>query len=467
MSDETGIRVTHPGWWTSGLIVVVIIGLYMSMALFSRSFTSTIPVTVSADRAGLVMEPGGKVKLRGVQVGRVESVSVGKESVTLKLHLNRDQLKQIPANVEARIRATTAFGAKYVDLVYPDSPSPKRLAAGAMVPTRDVATEVDNVFQNLMDVLHQIDPAKLNAVLTAVADGVRGQGSRIGEATTATNEVLVALNTRHPTIGRDWRALKEFSDTYSSAAADITSIMDAASTTSATVIDHASELNTLLLSTIGLSSSGVSLLEPNQDNLVRAVNGLKPTTDLLMKYNPVYTCTLVGAQFYVERSGYYMAGGNGRSAVLDDGLLFGKDPYRYPDNLPIIAAKGGPGGEPGCGKLPLVDDNFPVPYLVTNTGWGTGIDVRPNPGVGVPGWVDFFPYTRAVPEEPTVRYPGPPAPGPPNSPPYGAPLYTPDGTPAYPAAPGTPIYEGIFGTPLWPDEPSQPSEPAPPLRPSQ
>ena len=35
-------------------------------------------VTLTSDRAGLVMEPGAKVKLRGVQVGRVASIQRGK-----------------------------------------------------------------------------------------------------------------------------------------------------------------------------------------------------------------------------------------------------------------------------------------------------------------------------------------------------------------------------------------------------
>ena len=83
---------------------------------------------------------------------------------------------------------------------------------------------------------------------------------------------------------------------------------------------------------------------------------------------------------------------------LDVALLLGNDPYAYPDNLPIVAAKGGPGGKPGCGSLPDATKNFPVRELVTNTGWGTGLDIRPNPGLGHPCWADYFPVTRAVPQ---------------------------------------------------------------------
>ncbi len=159
-----------------------------------------------------------------------------------------------------------------------------------------------------------------------------------------------------------------------------------------------------------------------------------------MKYSPEYTCWLQGATWFLNNDGYSVWGGaDGRSIHLDVALLGGNDPYQYPDNLPIVAAKGGPGGKPGCGSLPDATKNFPVRELVTNTGWGTGVDIRPNPGIGHPCWVDFFPVTRAVPEPPSIRQciPGP-AVGPvpyPGAPPYGAPLYGPGGVPLWPGVP--------------------------------
>jgi phospholipid/cholesterol/gamma-HCH transport system substrate-binding protein len=430
----------HPAWWA--LILVVLVGLFVSATIsrFTGTFDSNIPAVVTSDRAGLVMEPGAKVKLRGVQVGRVSDIRSAYDSVRLSVEIYPDQLKYIPANVVAQIRATTVFGSKYVDLVYPRDPSAKRLAAGSVITSQNVSTEVNTVFQNLVGVLNQIDPAKLNSVLAAFSEGLRGQGPRIGEATTDANQVLLQLNPRADTIRRDWQALKGFSDTYSSAAQNILTTMDAASTTSTTVANNASALDALLLNVIGLSRSGIDLFGPSKDNFVQAVNDLEPTTALLLKYSPEYTCTLVGAHLALTK--YHHAdtkGGNGYSGISSSGLEWGHDPYRYPENLPIIGAKGGPGGKPGCGSLPDVSKNWPVRQLITNTGWGTGLDWRPNPGIGFPGWANYFPVTRAVPESPSIRYPGGPAPGPapayPGGPPYGAPWYAPDGTPLFPGLP--------------------------------
>ena len=169
------------------------------------------------------------------------------------------------------------------------------------------------------------------------------------------------------------------------------------------------------------------------------MNILDPTTELLIKYSPTYTCLFQGAQWFLENGGRDALGGNGKSVIMDAALLFGDDPYRYPDNLPMVNAKGGPGGKPSCGSLPDVSKNFPVKYLVTDTGFGTGLDVRPNPGIGFPGFANYFPVTKgdagAAQDPLSRRSCAGPAAGLPRAPPYGAPQYAPDGTPLYPPPP--------------------------------
>lgn len=448
MEPRRGDHRIATKWWPLFLIGLVAVLVFATATSFLGTFRSTVPVTLTSDRSGLVLETGAKVKMRGVDVGRVRRIEGGRGDARMQLDIDRDQVRFIPANVGARINVTTVFGAKFVDLVYPDQPISQRLSAGTILRAANVTTEVNTVFENVVDLLTMIDPMKLNAVLTAVADAVRGRGQRMGEATTALKDVLTALNARNDVFRDDIRALKSLSDTYATAARDILTILDSAATTSDTVVTHQSELNTLLLSTIGLSREGTALLGASKDNLVSAVNSLEPTTSLLEHYSPTYTCMLQGAQWIVDHSGPVF-GGDGRTFVVDVTLLPGNDPYVFPDNLPVIAAKGGPGGKPGCGSLPDATKNFPVRQLITNTGWGTGLDIRPNPGIGRPCWADYFPVTRAVPEQPSIRQciPGP-AVGPvpfPGAPPYGAALYGPGGQPLWPGMP--PAQPASEGTP--------------------
>ena len=89
-----------------GLATVLIIGVIFAVAvgLFQGFFTETVPVTVIAQRAGLVMSPDAKVKLRGVQVGKVASIeSLPNGQAAIHLAMDPSQMHFIPGNVLVNI----------------------------------------------------------------------------------------------------------------------------------------------------------------------------------------------------------------------------------------------------------------------------------------------------------------------------------------------------------------------------
>ncbi len=446
MAQETRRRRgIDPIWWAPVLVLVVVTVSTLTAMAFEGTLKTTVPLTVISDRAGLVMEDDAKVKLRGVQIGEVAKVesyadSAGTNLSKLKLKIYPNEFRFLPSNIEAEIKSSTAFGAKYVDLIVPASgASHRELAKGAVLHSRNTTVEVNTVFENLQSIVHAIDPAKLNGVLSALADGFRGKGDRIGQAISGGNQFLVAVNPKQATIRKDWQLFGKTAAAYSVAAQDILSTLDSFTTTSVTITNNKKALNELLLDAIGFSNAGINTIGRNEQNLVSAINLVAPTFELLDKYSPTYKCTFEGAVWYLENGGRAAMGGNGKSLNIDGGLLFGDDPYRFPDNLPRVQAKGGPGGRPSCGSLPDASANFPVKYLVTDTGFGTGLDVRPNTGIGFPGYVNYFPVTKGTPQPPLIRYPGGPAPGLPpaypGQPPYGAPDYAGAATPPLPPGP--------------------------------
>jgi phospholipid/cholesterol/gamma-HCH transport system substrate-binding protein len=404
MSEVSRGRKIDPIWYAPVLVILIGALTAMTAVLFSGTYRTFVPLRLVSDRSGLVMESGAKVKLRGVQVGQVGSIGTDVNAAQLELKIDPGPFHYLPANLEAEIKSSTAFGAKYVDLIVPEQPSPNPLVAGAVLHSRNVTVEVNTVFENLQQVVHAIDPAKLNAVLSAVSQSLRGRGDRIGHAITDANNVLLAVNPRMPTIQRDWQLFGQTTQAYSAAAQDILSVLASAATTATTVTANRKALDALMLSAVGFGQGGVNVIGGNESNLVRSVNTLEPTTDLLLKYQPTYTCLFLGAQWFLEHGGLDAFGGNGRSMVIDAALLAGDDPYRYPQHLPKVNATGGPDGRPSCGSLPDPSANYPVRTLVTDTGWGTAPnEIRTNPGIGHPWWVNFFPVTRAAPEPPSYH----------------------------------------------------------------
>src|ERR1700736_6202008 len=168
----------------TGLVTIAVVAAVVAVAvgLFRGSFTATTPVTVLSPRAGLVMNPDAKVKLRGVQVGTVRSLETLPDGrAVLHLAMDPSQLQFIPANVSVDIASTTVFGAKFVQLVDPADPSPTAMYPGQVLDAQQVTVEINTVFEQLTSVLSKIDPAKLNQTLGAIASAVNGRGHEIGQ----------------------------------------------------------------------------------------------------------------------------------------------------------------------------------------------------------------------------------------------------------------------------------------------
>ena len=77
----------------------------------------------------------------------------------------------------------------------------------------------------------------------------------------------------------------------------------------------------------------------NRQALTDVLHLLVPTTDLLNRYHEALTCAFGG----LARDGALAtAAGTTSAVVVSAGLTLGVERYRYPTNLPKVAATGGP-----------------------------------------------------------------------------------------------------------------------------
>jgi phospholipid/cholesterol/gamma-HCH transport system substrate-binding protein len=226
--------------------------------------------------------------------------------------------------------------------------------------------------------MQHIDPAKLNATLSSISDGLSGRGSQLGETLVTANQYLSAVNPHLPQLQNDFQQSATVANMYANAAPDFMGILDHFSITADTVTTQQDNLNTLLLSAIGFGNTGTEVGNENKPKFVSANDRLVPTTELLAKYSPQYPCMLQTAvtsgdvmEKAIDKTGY--------SLSVDAALLFGDNMYEYPKHLPKLNAKGGPGGQPGCFAA-ITKEMYPQPYLVTDTGvnLADATSIRPN-----------------------------------------------------------------------------------------
>jgi phospholipid/cholesterol/gamma-HCH transport system substrate-binding protein len=381
-----------------GLFLTCALALGLIYGQFRGDFTPKTKLTMLAARAGLVMDPGSKVTYNGVEIGRVDSISEtqrdGRPAAKFTLDVYPRYLKLIPANVNADIKATTVFGGKYVSLTTPQNPSTQKLSASSVIDARSVTTEINTLFQTITSIAEKVDPVKLNLTLSAAAQSLAGLGDRFGQSIVNGNAVLDDVNPQMPQIRHDIQQLAGLGDTYANAAPDLTDFLNNAVVTSRTINAQQKDLDQALLSAAGFGNTGAELFEKGGPYLARGAQDLVPTAQLLDTYSPELYCTLRNyhdiepkAASFLAGNGYSLAAhsqalsglgllANPVSAVAVIASLLGgiagvvggaPNPYTYPENLPRVNARGGPGGAPGCWQH-ITRDLWPAPELVMDTG---------------------------------------------------------------------------------------------------
>ncbi|WP_241385544.1 MCE family protein [Rhodococcus sp. CH91] len=348
--------------FVGGLAVIVVIALTM----FAGGFTSTVPLTVTSPRSGLVLDPDAKVKLRGVEVGRVASIEHTPAGAVLHLDMQPGQMDLIPSDARVAIESTTVFGAKFVDIIVPDDPSPVPLQEGAVIAADNVTVEFNTVFEHLSDVLAQIRPEKLNATLGALSEALNGRGDALGATLADADAYLAEMNPSLPQLQADLVSAAQVTEIYADTAPDLMTTIGNATEVGNTVVDEQQQLDLLLMNLTGLADTGRDVLGGNEAQITTALDSLAHTTGLLGEYSPELTCFIVGLND--ARVAFEPMAGTGEYAALTLSTSFmgGATPYNDAQDLPVVGASGGP----NCWGMPNFDSRRDghAPFVVTNTG---------------------------------------------------------------------------------------------------
>jgi phospholipid/cholesterol/gamma-HCH transport system substrate-binding protein len=356
----------------AGLVLLVVIAAVVSLSYlqFRGRFAATTHLTVMSGRSGLVLDPGAKATYNGVAIGRVVDIDAverdGEPAARLAVEIGSRYLPAIPANVAVDVVASTIFGNKYLAFSAPRSPSAARISGGDVLTAATVTTEFQTLFETVTGIAEKVDVVNLNLTLSAAAEALTGLGARFGHSLTEANAVLNEVNPRLPKLRTGLTRLAEWAHIYTAAGPDLLSALDNAVTTAGTLNSRQGDLDAALLASIGFAGTAADSVQRGAPYLIRAAADLIPTSMLLNTYSPEFYC---GIRNVAELLPAALAdfGGNGYSLATNTLILGAPNPYIYPENLPRLNARGGPGGAPGCWQK-ITRDFWPAPYLVADTG---------------------------------------------------------------------------------------------------
>lgn len=355
----------------TGMVIAIVAVAVLSVAQFFNAFASTTPVNLVADRAGLVMNPDAKVRLRGVVIGHVKSIATTDDGkVKLKMSVDSDQMHRLPSNVQAQIESNTVFGAKSVDLVIPDNASPNQLQSGATIDSANVVVELNTLYQRLVNVLAKIQPEKLNATLSAVDTALEGKGNQIGQGLADLSNFLGKTNRHLDSLNRGIEAGGITMQTYADVAPQLTRIIDDAVFTGNTLRDNSSNLDAILVNATGMANTINGIIAPKKAQIISMLSNLNPTAELLGYQSADFKCFLTATASLVQSPRADIIFGKGSGALqLDTGVMPGTSMYTYPNDLPKVNADGPPScadplGNPNSTAKPgfYVTDNANMPY---------------------------------------------------------------------------------------------------------
>jgi phospholipid/cholesterol/gamma-HCH transport system substrate-binding protein len=353
-----------------GFFLTCAVLLALIYGQFRGDFTPKTKLTMLAARAGLVMDQGSKVTYNGVSIGRVAGITEvehrGKPAARFTLDVDPQYVDLIPINVIAKIQATTVFGNKYVSLTSPKESASQRITPTSVIDATSVTTEFNTVFETLVELTDNVDPVKVNLTLSAAAQALTGLGDKFGQSIVKGNKILDHVNPRMPTIRHDIHQLAALGEIYAKAAPDLFEAIENAVTTARTLNHHQAELDAALLAAVGFANTGNDIFTRARPFLERLTADLKPTAKLLDTYSPQAFCTIRNFADVAPKVAQ-LESGNHYAAQLGVAITGTENPYVYPDNLPRVNGRGGPGGKPGCWQ-PITRDLWPAPYMVMDSG---------------------------------------------------------------------------------------------------
>ena len=220
--------------WRLGLSIAFTVGLII---LLSNTLTNPVAVNTRTytaeftDASGL--HPDGDVRVRGVRVGKIESVALarrdGQNVAQVKLTLDRKYGVVAITRLAVKFQALT--GVRYVDVTnaaegYRESDLVTQVPTTMTQPSFDVTA----LFNGLQPVLATLSPAEINTFTANAASFLTGDGSGLAPLLASVNRLTAFVSDRQQVVSTLIRNLSEAGDALGGTSAKFIHVIDLVNT---------------------------------------------------------------------------------------------------------------------------------------------------------------------------------------------------------------------------------------------
>jgi len=200
----------------------------------------------------------------------------------LSIHLDPGEVHNIPAGVTVRLVPRSVFGDLYVDLVPPaHSTGPLRLPADLAADTSTPTVELNQALDAGYRLLTAVQPAKLNATLTAVATALNGRGAKIGKLVEQVESYTRKVAPHTGQLVHDITVVGTVGRELAHDAPDLLATLDDVIATSRTIVTSQPALQQVLNAGPTVADQAGRLLQDNKVRLRTLVQLLHPVVGVL------------------------------------------------------------------------------------------------------------------------------------------------------------------------------------------
>jgi phospholipid/cholesterol/gamma-HCH transport system substrate-binding protein len=305
---------------------VVIVGVRAANGAFRPRYQ--LLGTFASAGQGLLAK--SDVKIRGVNIGSVESIRLVGGRALVRMDIDDDE--PVPVSATATIRPKTLFGEKFVD-IDPGAGEADGPFLGDEDPIRQTTSgfELEKVLSDAFPLLKAIDGDELATILSELSAAGKGLGPTVNRTIVNTAAVLDQQNRRAAELGRFLDDLALLAESLEGTSSDLVATSRDLNRALPGLNARSAQLSTTLDQAARLSADVADLLEANRPFLEKGITEGGKVLQVLYERRDRIPGLVRGLRYFFE-----VLGSVGR-IELGDGTR-------------LAAVKGILGGGPPCGR---------------------------------------------------------------------------------------------------------------------
>lgn len=285
-------QTSGPGrWFTPRHIVGLVLGLVLVLILaaalwWAFSLVGTTKITATFARTVGIYK-GSDVRVLGVQVGKVDSVTPQGDSVKVTMTVNRGV--NLPADVRAVQIIPSVVADRYIQLTPVYSGGPK--APRNITLTRDqtmVPVEIDQIYSSVESLSKALGPKGANSkgavsdLITTGADNLRGNGADLGSAIEQLSKAATTLSDSRGNLVDTIKNLNVFVGALRQNDSQVRAFNTQMASFNSYLAGERTQLATALNKLSFALGDVANFVDDNRDKLETTLKGLQPTTQALL-----------------------------------------------------------------------------------------------------------------------------------------------------------------------------------------